>query len=141
MIVYAARVSRLVRRLENLIVVAALAVGATLVPAPLSAQHAFQAPGATFDPAVTTPEASLGYDVGEQFTPHHRIVRYIEQLVATSPRVRVDTLGVTAEGREIVMAIISSERNLARLDEIKADAARLADPRGTDPAARWHCKA
>ncbi len=134
MIVYAARVSRLGHCIGNLIAVATLAAGATLVPAPLAAQHAFQAPGATFDPAVMTPEASLGYDVGEQFTPHHRIVRYIEQLVATSPRVRVDTLGVTAEGREIVMAIISSERNLARLDEIKADAARLADPRGTGEA-------
>lgn len=120
------------RTLRTLAAAASLAVLATT---PAAAQHAFQAPGATFDPAVTTPAASLGYEVGEQFTPHHRIVRYIEQLVATSPRVRVDTLGVTAEGREIVMAIISSEANLARIDQIKADAARLADPRGADAAA------
>jgi hypothetical protein len=77
---------------------------AALATAPLAAQHAYQAAGATFDPRVTTPRASLGYEVGEQFTPHHRIVRYLEQLAATSPRVRVDTLGHTAEGREVVMA-------------------------------------
>ncbi|HVH39429.1 MAG TPA: M14 metallopeptidase family protein [Gemmatimonadaceae bacterium] len=100
--------------------------------APVAAQHSYQAPGATFDPRVPKPAQSLGYEVGEKFTPHHRIVRYIEQLAATSPRVRVDTLGVTAEGREVVMAIISAERNIARLDAIKADAARLADPRGAD---------
>ncbi len=112
------------------IVVSALA----LLPTSLAAQHSYAAPGATFDPRVPTPRASLGYEVGERFTPHHRIVRYLEQLAASIPRVRVDTLGVTAEGREIVMAIISSERNLARLDAIRADAARLADPRGaSDP--------
>lgn len=105
---------------------------ALLLALPAGAQHAYQAPGATFDPRVPTPRAALGYEVGEQFTPHHRIMRYLEQLAAASPRIRVDTLGVTAEGREIVMAIISSERNLARLDAIRADAARLADPRGAD---------
>lgn len=103
-----------------------------LTPTVAASQHAFQARGATFDPRVPTPRASLGYEVGEQFTPHHRMVRYLEQLAATSPRVRVDTLGVTAEGREIVMVIVSSERNLARLDAVRADAARLADPRDAD---------
>lgn len=109
-----------------------LALLLALAAPAVRAQHAFQSPGATFDPRVPTPRASLGYDVGEQFTPHHRIMRYLEQLAATSARVRVDTLGVTAEGREIVMAILASERQLARLDAIRADAARLADPRGAD---------
>lgn len=100
------------------------------LPATAFAQHSFQPTGASYDPRVTTPAASLGYEVGEQFTPHHRIMRYLEQLAATSPRIRIDTLGATFEGREVVMAILTSERNLSRLDEIRADAARLADPRG-----------
>ena len=53
-----------------------------------SAQQPFAAPGAAFDPRVTTPQASLGYDVGERFTPHHRIVRYLEQLKATSKSIQ-----------------------------------------------------
>lgn len=122
---------RLIPALRRLAVASLVAsLVAASVGTPARAQHAYQAEGATFDPRVPTPRASLGYEVGEQFTPHHRIVRYLEQLAAASPRVRVDTLGVTAEGREIVMAIISSERNLARLEGIRADAARLADPRG-----------
>lgn len=113
----------------------ALLALASVVPAALSAQHAFQPAGATYDPRVPTPRASLGYDVGEEFTPHHRIMRYLEQLAAASPRLRVDTLGVTAEGREIVMAVIANERTLARLDAVRADAARLADPRGASASA------
>ncbi len=100
-----------------------------------SAQQPFAAPGAAFDPRVTTPRASLGYDVGERFTPHHRIVRYLEQLKATSKRIRVDTLGVTAEGREVVMAVLTSEANHTRLDSIRAAARTLADPRTATPTA------
>ena len=111
---------------------AALALCAA--PSLAIAQHRYAAPGASFDPAVPTPRASLGYEVGDQFTPHHRIMRYIEQLAATSKRLRVDTLGMTAEGREIVMVTLTSERNMARLAEIKADAKRLADPRGAGDA-------
>ena len=110
-------------------------VAGLVLGAPLAAQHAYQTPGATFDPRVPTPRASLGYDVGERFTPHHRIIRYLEQLRATSGRIRVDTLGLTAEGREIVMATLSSEANLARLDSIRAGARTLADARNATPAA------
>jgi hypothetical protein len=99
-------------------------------------QHRYAGASASYDPAVPAPRASLGYEVGDQFTPHHRILRYLEQLAATSRRIRVDTLGVTAEGREIVMATLSSERNLARLADIKADAKRLADPRSSSEATR-----
>ncbi len=118
-------------RMFRFLCAAALAVA---LPSLALAQHRYAGAGASYDPAVPTPRASLGYEVGEQFTPHHRIVRYLEQLAATSKRLRVDTLGVTAEGREIVMATLSSERNLARLAEIKADANLLADPRGTSDA-------
>ncbi len=110
-------------------------VAAAVIAAPAAAQHAYQAAGATFDPRVPTPRASLGYEVGDRFTPHHRILRYLEQLRATSPRIRVDTLGVTAEGREVVMAILTSEANHARLDSIRASARVLADPRNATPAA------
>ncbi|MBA3853497.1 MAG: hypothetical protein C0503_03720 [Gemmatimonas sp.] len=103
-------------------------------PSLASAQHRYAGANASYDPAVPTPRASLGYEVGDHFTPHHRIMRYLEQLAATSKRIRVDTLGVTAEGREIVMATLTSERNMARLADIKADAKRLADPRNLSDA-------
>ena len=111
------------------IVAAALAAAV-----PSAAQHTF-APAGDYDPAVPTPQALLGYEIGARFTPHHRITRYIERLAAASPRLRVDTVGRTFEGREVLMVVATSAANHGRLDAIRADAARLADPRGADAAA------
>ncbi len=96
------------------------------LPLPAEAQHSF-APTGRFNSGVPTPRQVLGYEVGERFTPHHLIARYLERLAATSPRVRVDTLGQTFEGREIYLAVIASEANRRRLAEIQADARRLAE--------------
>lgn len=97
---------------------------------PLAAQHAFSNGGA-YDNAVPTPQSVLGYEIGERFTPHHLIMRYLERLAASSPRIVIDTLGHTFEGREVMMAIVTSEANHARLEQIRADNERLAMLRGT----------
>src|SRR5690606_6820456 len=73
-------------------------------------------------------------EVGERFTPHHMLMRYLDRLAATSPRIRLDTVARTFEGREVMMVIVTSEANQRRLDDIRADAARLADPRGASSA-------
>ncbi len=112
---------------------AALAVALAAAARPLPAQHAF-ATGTAYDPAVPTPRAVLGYEVGERFTSHAALLRYIERVAAASRRVRVDTVGHSFEGREVVMVTLTSEANAARLEQIRADAQRLADPRGV-PAA------
>jgi hypothetical protein len=108
----------------------ALAFSLLLSPALAAAQHSYAAPGATFDNRVPTPRSVLGYEVGERFTPHHMVLRYFERVAQTSPRVVLDTLGLTFEGREYFAAIVTSERNRARLAQIRADARRIADPRG-----------
>jgi len=105
-----------------------------LMASPAAAQHAFSPPDAAYDPAVPTPRAVLGYEIGERFTPHHMIMRYADALAASSRRVRLDTLAYTFEGREVLLAILTSEANQARLEQIKADARRLMDPRGASPA-------
>lgn len=97
------------------------------------AQHALSASG-PYDPGVPVPSSVLGYQVGDRFTPHHLLMRYLDQLAATSPRIRLDTVAHSFEGREVMMVIVTSEANQQRLDHIRADAWRLADPRGV-PAA------
>jgi hypothetical protein len=109
---------------------AIFAISLLFAPGVLAAQHSYAAAGATFDPRVPTPRSVLGYEVGERFTPHHMVLRYFERVAQASPRVVLDTLGHTFEGREYVTAIVTSERNHARLAQIRADARRLADPRG-----------
>jgi hypothetical protein len=108
-----------------------------LAAAPLSAQHALSS-GGSYDPAVPTPSSVLGYEMGERFTPHHMLMRYLDRLAAASTRIRLDTVGRSFEGREVMMVIVTSEANQRRLEQIRADAARIADPRGataTDLAA------
>lgn len=110
-----------------------LAFAALLLAAPpLAGQHSYST-GADYDPAVPTPRSVLGYDIGDRFTPHHRIARYAERLAAASARIRLDTVGVTFEGREVLLVVVTSEANRRRLAEIQADAQRIADARGTAP--------
>ena len=99
------------------------------VPAGVGAQHSYS-PSGTFDPAVPTPRAVLGYEVGERFTPHHMLMRYIDRLATTSQRIRVDTVAHTFEGRESVVVIATSAANHARMEQILRDARRIGDPRG-----------
>jgi hypothetical protein len=105
-----------------------LAILSAVLARPALAQHSLGGNG-PYDPAVPTPRAVLGYELGDHFTQHHRIVRYAERLAATSRRVRLDTTAVTFEGREVLLAIITSERNQQNIEQIKRNARRLADPR------------
>ncbi len=98
------------------------------------AQHAFSEPGRTYDPAVPTPRAILGYDFGQRFTTHRAMTRYLERIAAVSKRVTVDTVGHSFEGREMFLITITSEANQARIKAIQADAKRIADPRGASAA-------
>jgi hypothetical protein len=110
---------------------------ATLVLAApaLGAQHAFSPANATYDPAVPTPRSVLGWEVGDRFTPHHLMMRYVERVAGASDRVRVDTVAHTFEGRELLAIYVSSAANLARLDAIATDAASVAGAAGAADAA------
>ena len=110
-----------------------LALLLCVVPALGRAQHALTS-GGTYDPAIPPPRSVLGYEIGERFTPHHMIARYAERVAAASPRIAVDTVAVTFEGRESLLIIATSEANQARLAEIRAHAQRIADPRGASAA-------
>jgi hypothetical protein len=121
------------RIVENMKRAMAPVVVLLCVHASLSAQHGLLA-GGPYDPAVPTPESVLGYELGDRFTPHHMIVRYALAVAGSSPRVLLETVGHTHEGREVLLATVTSESNQARLAEIRAAAARLADPRGASAA-------
>jgi hypothetical protein len=107
----------------------------TLLTSPLAGQgFDFYARG-PYRPAVPRPEAITGYAAGEQHTMYAVMEDYVDTLVATAgDRVRVERWGETTEHRPIRALIISDPANLARLDQIRADLAELADPRRTSPA-------
>jgi hypothetical protein len=60
---------------------------------------------------------------------------YCRALAASSPRVRVFTIGRSEEGREIILLAIADEAGIGQLDRLKATTAALADPRKTDTTA------
>lgn len=109
--------------------IVAAAVAIVLFSADLRAQHAL-VPGGPYDPAVPTPQSILGYEVGDHFTMHHMLMRYLDALAAASPRVALDTVAHSFEGREVMLVAVTSEANHQRMQQIRADANRIADPRG-----------
>lgn len=74
-----------------------------------------------------------GHAFGERITVHAEMVRYLERLAATSPRVRVIEQGRSWEGRALLLAVVTAPENHARLDSIRSNSLRLADPRGVTP--------
>ena len=117
--------------MSQLSVVRALALLTCIAAAsPAAAQHSYSEPNATYDPAVPKPRTLLGYELGDRFTTHRQMMRYIERLAATSRRLKVDTVARSFEGREMLIIAVSSEANIARLAQIQADAKRIAYPRG-----------
>jgi hypothetical protein len=73
---------------------------------------------------------ATGHAFGERITLHHEMARYLQRLAETSDRVRIERVGESWERRPFWVAIVTSPENHARLEEIRAGALRLADPRG-----------
>ncbi|HEX2716165.1 MAG TPA: M14 family zinc carboxypeptidase, partial [Gemmatimonadaceae bacterium] len=90
-------------------------------------------PGGTYDPAVPRPDSVLGYAVGTHHTDYAGLERWLAAL-QRSDRVRVLRYGESVERRPLYLIVISSPANLARLEEIRAAMAKLADPRTTNDA-------
>src|SRR5579871_5738252 len=91
----------------------------------------FSSPLVDYLPAsktVPTPKAVLGDIAGApgRLPYAEEVYQYMRMLEKASPRVKVFSIGRTEEGREMIAVAVSSEANLARLDENKARLAKLA---------------
>ncbi len=97
-------------------------------------------PGETFDfyasgpyrEGIPRPEDVLRYPIGSWHTTYGRMERYLDALQRATPaRVRVIDYGTSVEHQTMHLVVVSSEANIARLDEIRGNLARLADSRRT----------
>jgi hypothetical protein len=77
---------------------------------------------------VPTPVSILGHTPGDDFylADYEDAIRYFHAAAATSDRIKMFTVGKSTHGKDIEIAVISSPANLARLDEYKKNARRLA---------------
>jgi Zinc carboxypeptidase len=100
----------------------------------------FLSPWVSYTPqshSVPSPMVFLGRIAGApgEFVDTAKAHEYCRALAATSPRVRVISIGRSEEGREILMIAVADEAGIRDVDRLKAATASLADPRTTSPAA------
>jgi len=84
--------------------------------------------GVTYSEKVPKPQDVLGFQVGEFHASHDNLVYYFRQLAQASPRVKYEVYGKTHEGRLLTLAIISSEANIKRIEELRQQHIQLSDP-------------
>ena len=94
----------------------------------LNAQDYFFGDKAPFDAKIPTPEAFLGYGIGEQHTRHDQIVAYLYKLAEVSDRAEIEIYGYTHEKRKLVMLRVSTPENLSNLEQIKSEHLKFVDP-------------
>ncbi|MXV49868.1 zinc carboxypeptidase [Pedobacter sp. HMF7647] len=79
----------------------------------------------SFAQSVKSPDDFLGYKLGDQFTPHYKIVEYFKYLASVSKNIKVQEYGKTNEGRPLMVAFIGSDENINRLEEIRHNNLKL----------------
>ena len=79
---------------------------------------------------MPTPKAVLGDIAGAagKLPYTKEVYDYMRLLAKSTPRVKVYSIGTSEEGREMIAVAVASEALMAKLDENKADLAKLADP-------------
>lgn len=69
---------------------------------------------------LQNPSEFLGYNLGEAFTPHHKVVAYFNHLELASDQIKLHSYGETYERRPLIAAIVSSPENLKNIEAIRA---------------------
>ena len=73
----------------------------------------------SFSQQVKSPSEFLGYELGTTFSRHHQVIEYYKYLAEVLPEVvQLKTYGTTNEGRELLLAFVSTPSNINNLENI-----------------------
>ena len=75
---------------------------------------------------VQSPDNFLPHRLGETFTPHHLLVDYFEHVAANSKAVQLEEYGRTNEQRPLLLAVVSTQENMAQIEAIRLNHLRRA---------------
>src|SRR5437867_10655224 len=77
---------------------------------------------------ITTPKEALGFNLGDDYmvANYTQLETYWKKLAGQSPRMKLESIGKTEEGRDQWMSIISAPENIRNLAKYKQIASRLA---------------
>jgi hypothetical protein len=83
-------------------------------------------------PHITTPKEQLGFNLGDdyQVANYTQLEAYWKKLASESDRMKLVSIGKTAEGRDQYMAIITSPENMKNLEHYRQISERLARAEG-----------
>ncbi|HMQ50220.1 MAG TPA: M14 family metallopeptidase [Saprospiraceae bacterium] len=85
-------------------------------------------PEITYDAAIPTPEAWLGYQIGEWHLSHDQLLGYVRHVAALSDRMTITEYARTYENRPLVYLTITSTANHQNLENIRQQHLNLCDP-------------
>ena len=84
---------------------------------------------------IPSPKDFLGYELGERQTPTYKVDAYFNAVALATPlMVKVQKYGETSEGKDLIVAFISSPQNIQNLEEIRQNNLRLASMQTDKPA-------
>ena len=78
--------------------------------------------------AVPTPDSVFGFAPGADYhlADYEQMTKYFQALAAASPRIKLQQIGKSGYGRDMFIAIISSEDNIKNLDRYRSIVKQLA---------------
>jgi hypothetical protein len=68
---------------------------------------------------LLSPKEFLGYELGDRFTPHYRVIQYFTHVAEVLPNVDLKNYGETYEHRPLVYAVVTSPENFQALEQIR----------------------
>lgn len=96
----------------------------------------FIATAATAQQKLLSPREFLGYELGDRFTRHHRVVEYFQHVASVAPNVSLFLYGETYEHRPLIYAVVASPENSKNLEQIRLDNLRRAGMESGTPASK-----
>jgi len=84
---------------------------------------------------IPSPKDVLGHHIGEpkKLTYYADILEYYRALASKTPRVRIETIGKSNEGRDLVVVFVGSDESIKNLEQYRTYLGQLADPRTISP--------
>jgi len=78
--------------------------------------------------AIPTPESFFGFRIGHSIVRYDKTVEYLRLLADKSDRASLEVFGLSYEGREQVVLIITSPDNQKNLESIRLEHLKVVDP-------------
>ncbi len=73
-----------------------------------------------------SPKEFLGYELGDHFTKHHKVVSYFKHIADANANVKLIKYGETYERRPLHLAFITSPSNFSKLDDLRLNHLKTA---------------